>query len=81
MIILNTVTSNTLPGMCKHIMVGLLNSVSSQCAKVNGLLRENRKFDPIVFNGKKTFKKCNLPNLKFYLDKLNDTNFPHVVQC
>ena len=80
-IILNAVTLNMLPGMCKHFMVGLPNSVSSQCALVNRLLRENRKSTPVVFNGKKTFKKCNPPDFKFYLDKLNNKNFPHMVQC
>ena len=39
---------------------------------VNSLLRENRKYIPICFNGKKGFKKCNLPDFKFYLDKLNN---------
>ena len=48
---------------------------------VNRLLRENRKSIPNVFNGKKTFKKCNSPDFKFYLDKLNNKKFPHMVQC
>ena len=31
---------------------------------------------PNFFNGKKTFKKCNPPDFKFYLDKLHNKNFP-----
>ena len=79
-IILNTVTSNMLPGMCKHIIVGLFNSVSSRSTLVNRFLHENRRSTPIVFNGK-TFKKCNPPNVKLDHDKLNNKNFPHMVLC
>ena len=43
---------------------------------VNRLLPENRKYIPNVFNGKKTFQKCNPPDFKFYLDKLNNKIFP-----
>ena len=28
----------------------------------------------------KTFKKCNLPDFKFYLSKLNNKKFPHMVK-
>ena len=73
-IILNTVTSNM-------FMVGLFNSMSSQCTLVNRLLHENRRSTPVVFKGKKTFKKCNPTNVKLYHDKLNNKNFPHMVQC
>ena len=52
------------------------------CAHVvNGLLREKRKSIPNCFNGKKTFQKCNPPDFKFYLGKLNNKNFPHMVEC
>ena len=53
-----------------------LNSVSSQCARGNRLLRENRKSIQNVFNGKKLFKRCNPPDFKFYLDKLNNKKIP-----
>ena len=42
-----------------------LNSVSSQ------------KSIPKIFNGKKTFKKCNPLDFKFYLNKFNNKNFTH----
>ena len=58
-----------------------LNSVSSQCAHGQSSLAWKTEVHPKFFNGKKTFKKCNPPDLKFYLDKLNNKNFPHMVQC
>ena len=46
---------------------------------VNRLLRENWKTIPNFLSGKKTFKKCNPPDLKFCPSKLTDKNFPHMV--
>ena len=43
---------------------------------VNRLLPENLKYIPNYFNGKKVFQKCNPPDFKFYLDKLNNKIFP-----
>ena len=34
---------------------------------------------PNFFNCKKTSKKCNPPDFKFYLGKLNNKKFPHIV--
>ena len=46
---------------------------------VNRLLRENRKTIPKFLSGKKTDKKCNPPDFKFYPRKLTDKNFPHMI--
>ena len=42
---------------------------------INRLLHENRKSIPKIFNGKKTSKKCNPPDFKFYVRKLNNKIF------
>ena len=54
-----------------------LNSVSSQCARGKFLLRENRNSIP----AKKKKKKNNHLDFKFYLGKLNNKIFPHMVLC
>ena len=41
----------------------------------NRLFRENLKSIPNILNGK-NFKKCNSPDFKFYLGKLNNKIFP-----
>ena len=46
---------------------------------VNRLLRKNRKPIPKFLSGKKTLKKCNPPDFKFYPSKFTDKNFPHMV--
>ena len=46
---------------------------------VNRLLRENQKSIPNIFNGK-NFKKCNPPDFKFYLGKINNKTLLHMVQ-
>ena len=48
---------------------------------VNRLLRENRKSIPMFLTVKKLKKKCNPPDFKSYLDKLNNKENPHMVQC
>ena len=59
-----------------------LNSVSSQCARgKSSFTRKTEVHSNFFFNGKKTFKKLNPPDFKFYLGKLNNKKFPHMVQC
>ena len=41
-------------------------------------MRENRKYVPIFLMVKKRFKNV---DFKFYLDKLNNKDVPHMVQC
>ena len=43
------------------------------------LFLENRKSNPKFLSGQKTLKKCNPPDFKFYLAKLTNKNFPHMV--
>ena len=43
------------------------------------LFLQNRKSIPKFLSGKKTFQKCNTPDFKFYLSKLTNKKFPHMV--
>ena len=58
------------------------NSVSSQCASGKSSIARKPEVHPkLFFNGKKLLKNCNSPDFKFYPSKLNNTDFPLMVQC
>ena len=55
-----------------------LNCVSSQCARGKSSLAWKLEVHPKFFNGKKkkkNFLKCNRPDFKFYLYKLNNKKY------
>ena len=56
-----------------------LSHLSAQCGK--SYIVWKRKTILKFLTGKKTFKKCNPPDFKFYPSKLIDKNFPHMVYC
>ena len=51
-----------------------LNSDSSQCALGKSSIALKPEDHPKILSGKKTFKKCNLPD-----SKLTDKKFPHMM--
>ena len=52
-------------------------SVSSLCARGKSSIARKPEDIPTFLIGKKTFKKCNPSDFKFYLSKLSDKkNFP-----
>ena len=56
-----------------------LNSVSSQCARGKSSIARKPEDHPNILSGKKTFQKYNPPDFKFYLSKLTNKIFPHMV--
>ena len=57
----------------------MLKSVSSQCARGNSSFVQKPEVHSKIFLVVKTFKKCNPPDFKFYLSKLTNKNFRHMV--
>ena len=57
-----------------------LNSVSSQCARGKLSIARKPEVHPTFFNGKKLLKNVT-SRFKFYPSKLNNKDFPHMVQC
>ena len=57
-----------------------LNSVSSICAHGKSCVARKPEV-PQNFLMVKTFKKCNPPDFKFYLCKVGNKTFSHMVQC
>ena len=55
-----------------------LNSVSSQFARDKSSIARKPAHSK-YFLLLKTFKKCNAPDFKFCLGKLNNKTFPHMV--
>ena len=56
-----------------------LNSVSSQCARGKLSIARKPEDHPKLFKWYKTFQKYNPPDFKFYLSKLTNKIFPHMV--
>ena len=54
-----------------------LNYVSPQCARGKSSLARKTEVhpEPNIFSGRKTFQKCNPPDIKFYLGKLQFSSY------
>ena len=65
--------------ICHQLYLKKSSSLTSQCARGKSFTVQKPKDYSKIFNGKKLFKKCNPPDFKFYLGKLNNKNFPHLV--
>ena len=56
-----------------------LQFISNQCTLDVSFISGKWEVHPIISVVKKTLQKCNPPDFRFYLGKLNDKNFPHMV--
>ena len=56
-----------------------LNSVLSQCARGKSFIAQKLEVHSKIFQFLKTFKKCNPPDFKFHLGKLNNKYIPHMM--
>ena len=56
-----------------------LNSISYQCSRGKSFIARKPEVNSKFFKLLQMFQKCNPPDFKFYLGKLNNKIFPHIV--